>query len=320
MRDDASALAEFLAARGVLVLDGGLATALEERGHDLDDALWSARLLRDDPAEIRRAHLAYLEAGADCIISSSYQANIPALIAAGSSRRQAEALIRLSTTLAEEARDDFFARRSSAGRERPLVAASVGPYGAYLADGSEYVGGYGIGREELRAFHQPRWEILAEGATLFACETLPSRVEASVLLDLLRQTPDVRAWLSFSCRDGQHISDGTPIAECAERCAENDQVLAVGINCTPPGLISSLIAEARRGAPELPIVVYPNSGEDYDPGRRGWVGAPHPDPAREALDWYRQGARLIGGCCRTGTAHVRALREALAGTEYLEDA
>jgi homocysteine S-methyltransferase len=302
----AATLRRWLAERPFVVLDGGLATTLENHGHDLDDALWSARLLRDDPEAIREVHREFAAAGADCLVTASYQANVQALVAAGASTDEAARLLRLSVRLAAEVGDELL--RPDGG---PLVAASIGPYGAFLADGSEYVGDYGaLGDEALAAFHRPRWEILSGCCDLFACETLPSRREAAVLLELLGRTPGLGAWFSFACRDGEHIADGTPLAECAALCAASEQVLAVGVNCAAPALIDSLIAAASRGAPELPIVVYPNSGETYVAAGRWWRGRAAP-LALAAPGWWRAGARLIGGCCRTGPAEIRALRQAL---------
>ena len=196
--------------------------------------------------------------------------------------------------------------------DAPSPRPAWGPYGAFLADGSEYSGDYGVGREALRSFHAPRWEILASATTLFACETLPSLVEAEVLLDLLEATPEVRAWMSFSCRDGSHLSDGTPIAEAAARCADRAGVIAVGVNCTAPRFIPSLIREIRRVAADLPLVVYPNSGETWSAEDRSWRGDADPlDFAAAARRWRELGATLIGGCCRTGPEHISALRAAL---------
>jgi len=309
-------LSDFLARRRVVVLDGGLASELERRGHDLDDALWSARLLRDAPEEIVAVHRAYLEAGSDCIVTASYQASVAGFVDSGSTVRQAGDLIRSSVALAERARAEYSAARPAAPNDRPVVAASIGPYGACLANGAEYVGRYDIDEAGLRSFHQPRWEILAESCSLLACETLPSYPEACVLLDLLSQSPGVTAWFSFSCRDGAHISDGTPLVDCAALCADSGQVVAVGVNCTPRTLIGSLIDEARRGAPNKPIVVYPNSGESYDGAARRWAGDREPTELADAApDWHRRGARLIGGCCRTGPEDIRALRRAVDGME-----
>ena len=290
-------LRRWLLERPFVVLDGGLATTLEAAGHSLDDALWSARLLRDDPGAILETHREFLRAGADCIVSATYQASLPGLEQVGLSHDEAEDVLRRSID-------------GAAGGEA-IVAAGVGPFGAYLADGSEYTGDYGVGRRELIDFHQPRWEVLAASCDLLACETLPSFTELEVLLDLLRQGPGVDAWFSFSCRDEATICDGTPIADCAALCAESDQVLAVGINCTPPALIEPLIHQVREAAPGKPIVVYPNSGEAYDAGSGRWTGSAGRTLAAWAPRWLEAGARLIGGCCRTGPSDIRALRASL---------
>ncbi len=302
------ALLSAAARGGALVLDGGLATELESRGHDLRHPLWSARLMLEEPGAIAEVHRAYLEAGADCVVAASYQASVPGFVRAGASERAAVELLRRSVDLAAEVCLDF-ARDT---QRRPFAAASVGPYGAFLADGSEYSGDYGVGREALRSFHAPRWEVLASATTLFACETLPSLVEAEVLLDLLEATPEARAWMSFSCRDGSHLCDGTPIAEAAALCAGRAGVIAVGANCTAPRFIPSLIREIRRVAADLPVVVYPNSGETWSAGDRSWRGEADPlDFATAARRWRGMGATLIGGCCRTGPEHITALRAAL---------
>lgn len=304
-------IAPFLQRQGALILDGGLATELERRGHDLRDALWSARLLRDDPDAIRQVHLDYYWAGADCCTSASYQATLPGFMGRGLSAGQAAELIRLSVQLVREARDTFWAVESSRGwRLRPLVAASVGPYGAYLADGSEYTGAYDLDEAGLVAFHRRRWEILAgSGADLLACETIPSLAETRALARLLAETPDVWAWFSFSCRDGAHISDGTPIAECAALLAGHERVAAVGINCTPPRFIPDLI-RAVAAATDKPIIVYPNSGEHYDPITKQWLGESIPaEFGTYSREWRKLGAGLIGGCCRTTPDHIRQISD-----------
>lgn len=301
----------FLDKYGVLILDGGLATELEARGYDLSDSLWSARLLRDDPQAIQQVHLDYLRAGADCIISASYQATIPGFVEQGLSEAQAAALLRRSVTLAREARDEFWEGAQHGGdRLRPLVAASVGPYGAYLADGSEYSGQYGLDEAELVAFHRRRWQILVEsGPDLLACETIPSAVEARALARLLAQTPGTFAWFSFSGRDEQHISDGTRLRRCVQWLDAFPQVVAIGVNCTAPRFIPALLAEARQ-ATNKPLIVYPNSGETYDVSQKRWRGLSIPDDfAQQSLQWRETGATLIGGCCRTGPEHISEICE-----------
>ncbi len=304
-------LLPFIQQNGAFILDGGLATELEAWGCDLSDALWSARLLRDDPDVIRRVHLAYYRAGADCAITASYQASIPGFMAQGMTQVEAERLLQLSVELAMQARDEFWADEANrVGRLRPLVAASVGPYGAYLADGSEYRGDYALDEAGLFAWHQPRWRLLAAaGADLLACETLPSFAEARALARLLQETHGRLAWFSFSCRDGQHISDGTPIAECAAYLDPFAQVTAVGVNCTPPRFIPALIRELFQ-VKKKPIVVYPNSGETYDVERKHWFGESVPaEFGTFSREWRKLGASCLGGCCRTRPAHIRQIRD-----------
>lgn len=301
---------------GPWVLDGGLASELERRGHDLSDALWSARLLLDDPQAIGQVHRDYLAAGADCITSAGYQATLPGLQARGLSAGQAAALIQRAVALAVEARDAFWADPTNRiGRARPLVAASIGPYGAWLADGSEYRGDYGLDRAALAAWHRPRWELVAAtAADWLACETIPSFVEAQALADLLRETPQRCAWFSFTCRDAARISDGAPLAEAAAWLDEIAQIAAVGINCTHPDLIAPLIG-VLRSATSKSIIVYPNAGESWDAARRCWVAdsaASIEAFAAQARIWRDAGAALIGGCCRTTPNHIRAIRAILS--------
>jgi len=300
----------FIEQQGVLILDGGLATELERRGADLSDALWSARLLADDPDLIRQAHLDYYWAGADCGTSASYQATVPGFMRRGMTAEAARDLIRRSVRLVAEARDAFWAAGPHPKRLRPLVAASVGPYGAYLADGAEYTGAYDLDEARLLEFHRERWALLAgTGADILACETLPSLAEARALARLLADTPDVWAWFSFSCRDGSHISDGTPLAECAAYLTGRERIAAIGVNCTPPRFIPDLI-RAVAAVTDLPVIVYPNSGETYDPVGKHWLGQSAPaEFGAFSREWRKLGAGLIGGCCRTTPNHIRQISD-----------
>ena len=299
----------FLEQQGVFILDGGLATQLEARGADLRDPLWSAKLLLENPALIQQVHLDYFEAGADCAITASYQATIPGFLQRGLTETQAIELLRLTVQLAQEARAEFWTLGKEKGQLRPLIAASIGPYGAYLANGAEYTGDYDLDEAGLVDFHRPRWQILAESeADLLACETIPSLVEARALLRLLRETPNRFAWFSFSCRDGRSLSDGTPITECAALLGHEPQVVAVGINCTPPRFIPQLIHELFAVS-QKPIIVYPNSGETYDAVAKRWHGLSIPaEFGTYSREWRKAGAALIGGCCRTGPAHIQQIR------------
>ncbi len=300
-------LARALARRPVLVLDGALATELERRGCCLADPLWSAKVLVEDPALIEAVHADYFVAGADVAVTASYQATIPGFVARGLSEKEAIALLQRSVALARLARDKFWQSHPS-GRIYPLIAASIGPYGAYLHDGSEYRGNYGLSVSELMVFHRPRMAALAAARPdLFACETIPCLDEARALAALLAEFPEMTAWISFSARNESQTAQGEPIGKCAAEMAAHPQVVAIGINCTAPRFLPGLIS-AIRSVTEKPIVVYPNSGETYNPLKHCWVGVAEVDDfVAQAEQWYAAGARLIGGCCRTTPEHIRAL-------------
>jgi homocysteine S-methyltransferase len=306
-------LSPFLDDRGVVILDGALATELERRGADLDDPLWSARVLLEAPETIEAVPHDYFVAGADVATSASYQATFEGFAERGLGEADAERLLVLSVELAKRARDRFWegpARRK--GRSRPLVAASVGCYGAYLHDGSEYRGDYGLTKKELVDFHRRRLDVLARsGADLIACETIPCRVEAEALIELLRRYPDRPAWISFSCRSETEVSRGELFAECLRVAFSSEQVVAAGLNCTSPALVSGLLSSAK-GVSDRPLVAYPNSGESWDAARRCWLPGGETAPLESrAKEWCDLGARLIGGCCRTTPETIRALSRAL---------
>lgn len=301
----------------LLIVDGALATELEARGCDLNDSLWSARVLAESPELIRQVHLDYFRAGADIAITSSYQATIEGYMARGMRETEALELITRSVALAARARDDFWLEASHEGRPKPLVAASVGPYGAFLADGSEYRGHYDIDEAGLVDFHRARMAALAAaGADVLACETLPSLTEAKALVTVLREFPDMSAWITFTAQDGEHISEGTRIAECARWLNDQPQVAALGVNCTALEHIPSLL-EQMAGATDKPLIVYPNSGETYDATSRTWQGGcgvfHGAGFGEQAAQWYARGARLIGGCCRTTPEDIRAIAAFRAG-------
>ncbi len=305
-------LQAFLDQAGVVILDGALATELERRGASLDDPLWSAKMLLEGPDLIRQIHQDYFVAGADVATSASYQASFAGFARRGLDRAQAEELLVRSVRLAQEARDQFWSEPAwRLGRLRPLVAASVGCYGAYLHDGSEYRGDYGLTIDQLADFHRPRLEVLAQsGADLLACETIPCLIEAEALVRLLADF-DVPAWISFSCRDEQHVCHGERLADClalADGCA---QVVALGINCTPPRLLAGLLASVA-GVTRKPLVVYPNRGESWDARNCCWTGDTGPlDWGQTARAWHAAGARLIGGCCRTTPDDIRQMARGL---------
>jgi homocysteine S-methyltransferase len=289
-------------ATGPLVLDGGLSTELEARGHDVSSALWSARLLRDDPGAIVAAHAAFAAAGAQVATTASYQASLEGFVALGVSWRRAEALIERSVILAREGQGDGW------------VAGSVGPYGAMLADGSEYTGAYvaGMTIADLRAFHRPRMELLAgAGADVLACETVPAAAEAGALVAEAVYL-GMPIWLSLTTvldADGvPRTRRGEPAADVYALVADVPEVVAVGVNCTAPAAIGPTVAAAAVAG--KPIVVYPNSGESWDAVGRRWTGSPGIS-AYDVPSWVDAGARLIGGCCRVRPADIERIAAAV---------
>ena len=298
-------LEALLAREPFAVTDGALATELERAGFSIDDPLWSALALMEAPERIYRVHRSYLEAGADIITTASYQGTIPGFMKKGCTRTEAVHLLRLSVAIARKARDDY---EAETGRHA-FVAASVGPYGAYLADGSEYRGQYGLTGAELAAFHRERLDILMEaGPDLLACETLPCLEEAEALADCLAPYPPGCAWLSFSCADGCHTCGGDDAGDCAAFLDGVPQIAAVGVNCTAPTHVVPLLARMHRRT-EKPLIAYPNSGEVYDTARRCWTGTPV-DFTALLPQWLAAGARLVGGCCRTTPETIRRLAAA----------
>jgi homocysteine S-methyltransferase len=289
--------------RGVRVLDGGMASELEYQGADINGPLWSAHVLEDAPEKVVAVHRAYIEAGADCILTASYQVSRMGYAEFGFAPERADAALLKSVALARAAAAEFPARRV-------VVAASLGPYGAALHNGAEYHGNYEVGFDELVAFHRARIQVLAnaEGAQrpdLAAFETLPSLEEALAIGEALGSFPELAAWFCFTCKDATHVAHGELLRECAAAVARFPQTIALGVNCTQPALIPALIAELRA-ASDKPIVVYPNSGEGWDAEARCWTGNGDPESyGAQAAQWFAAGAQIVGGCCRTRPAHVR---------------
>lgn len=288
----------------VLVADGGLATELEARGFDLSDPLWSARLLVESPRDIAAVHSAFYAAGAQIATTASYQASFDGFAARGIGRHAAEGLLRRSVDLAREA---------GSGASGRWVAASVGPYGAARADGSEYLGRYGLSVAQLSVWHRPRLEVLAgAGADLLALETVPDLDEAAALVSLVREV-NVPAWLSYTI-DGTKTRAGQPLAEAFAVAAEVPQIVAVGVNCCAPHDVLPAI-EIAREVTGKPVIVYPNSGERWESGR--WTGPRCFSPAL-VPQWVAAGARIVGGCCRVGPADISDIAEIALTQEKCE--
>jgi homocysteine S-methyltransferase len=295
-------------------LDGGMATELERRGCDIAGPLWSAHVLDTAPETIAAVHLDYLRASADCISTASYQVSARGYREHGRSPHDAAHALRQSVEIADQARATYL--HDEAAHENPRriwIAASLGPFGAALHNGAEYHGRYEISFDELVAFHAERLTVLADSsADCIALETIPSLEEAQALLRALEAAPTLSAWISFTCRDVEHVAHGEPLQQCAAALAESPQILAIGINCTAPHLVTELIAEARTGTQDKkPVIVYPNSGEVWNASTRTWQG--EADSSRFGIlarDWFAAGAQAVGGCCRTGPAHIAAIADA----------
>lgn len=300
----AAAVARAAAGGPPLVLDGGLSNQLEAQGCDLRDALWSARVLAEDPARIEAAHAAYVRAGADVLLTSSYQATFEGFARRGVGREEAARLLTSSVTLARRAADEA---------PRPVwVAASAGPYGAMLADGSEYHGRYGdgVGVAELERFHRPRLEVLAAAEPdVLALETVPGAAEARALLGAAAGL-GVPVWLTYTVA-GRATRAGEPLADAFALAADDERVVAVGVNCCAPEDVAYAVETAARVTGK-PVVAYPNSGEGWNPATRAWRGPGSFDPAAAAA-WRRAGAAVLGGCCRVGPDGIAALAAELHG-------
>lgn len=292
-----------------LLIDGGLSNVLEAMGHDLNHKLWSAKLLDEHPEAIIEAHIAYLKAGAKCISSASYQASLQGFAEQGMSQSKSEKLILKSVELAEVAVQKYL--KTSKSKVKPLIAASIGPYGAYLADGSEYRGNYGISDEELYTFHHSRIKLLdSSNADFFACETIPSFQEAKVLGEILKSTQK-KAWISFSCKDEKHLNDGTLLAKCISHFNDHPNIFALGVNCTAPKYLSEIIKLIKASTTKR-VVIYPNSGEIYQASTKTWKGISDPiEYATICKEWISLGADIIGGCCRIGPEHIKLLRDVI---------
>jgi len=297
-----------------VVLDGGMATELEKKGFNLNDHLWSAAILTDKPSAIRDVHLSFLEAGADCIITSSYQATVNGFIKKGYSQKEAADLIKLSVKLAREAVNIFLGNNPCEKRPLPFIAGSAGSYGSFLADGSEYRGDYHLEADEYIKFHKYRVDLLAEaGADIIAFETIPCLEEGFALIELMKYYPDLPYWITFTVKDDIHISNGDPFPDFFKKAEYNQNFIGCGINCSSPentaGVMKNLAGMNIRN-----FVVYPNSGELYDKSCDCWRDSEEKNSFISSVEqWYKLGAKIIGGCCRTGPEEISFISNFRAG-------
>lgn len=300
-----------------VILDGALGTELENRGYDVSGKLWSAKYLLENPKVIQDLHEVYLRAGADIITTSSYQATIQGLEDYGLTEQEATDTIALTVDLAKKARENVWNALSDDAKNKrpyPLISGDVGPYAAYLADGSEYKGNYHLSKEEFKDFHRTRIKsLLSAGCDFLGIETIPNVVEAEALIELLAdEFPETEAYMSFTAQDDESISDGTAIETVAALCDASKQILAFGINCSSPAVISNLLKKIRTVS-QKPLVTYPNSGEVYDGATQTWKSLP--DHTHTLLEnsqiWHQFGAKVVGGCCRTTPDDIACLTNRL---------
>ncbi|MCT4461477.1 homocysteine S-methyltransferase [Lactiplantibacillus plantarum] len=293
--------------RGPVVSDGAMATELEKRGVATNSALWSATAMLDHPDAIQAVHQSYLDAGAKIMTTNTYQANVPAFEQAGIAAAQARQLIQQAVTIAHTARDASHVTDA-------VIAGSIGPYGAYLADGSEYTGAYQLTPSAYQDFHRERLAlIMAAGVDVLALETMPRLDEVQALVQLITTTwPQQPYWVSFSIKDPQTLCDGTSLAVAAKWVAAQPNVVAVGVNCTTLENIAPALT-TLKAAVAVPLIVYPNSGDQYDPVTKTWQETYLSHQfASFVPQWLAAGTRIIGGCCRTTPKDIATVARALS--------
>lgn len=312
MDSNAHSMRTLLSQGDLLLLDGGLATELERRGKTLHPTLWSAECLSSEPDLIAEVHLDYLRAGANIITTATYQATVAGFEEAGFQSQLARDLIRSAMRIAEDAREAFREEQPQ-DSDRPIfVAASIGSYGAFTANGAEYTGDLGASRKQLHDHHMPRWEEIRSGdADIIAFETIPSIEELEVLMDLLGDAPDQEAWVALSCPDGEHLADGSHLSRVMEVILSRPSVLAVGVNCCSPVKVPGLLRKLGD-LTSRPLLAYPNSGEGWDADRREWSAGTLYNPP-DAVSWRDLGCGIIGGCCRTSPSDINNLRSIFDG-------
>ncbi|KRL00570.1 homocysteine S-methyltransferase [Liquorilactobacillus capillatus] len=310
-------IAENLKKMDAIVIDGAMATELEKRGVDTNSSLWSAAALLKEPEKVTAVHQSFFEAGADVVITDTYQANIAAFEKMGLTRSQSEKLIVQAVRCAQTARTAFYSSLTPEERAKratyPLVAGSVGPYGAYLADGSEYTGSYLLTEEEYYTFHYSRLKLLAQaGVDLFAFETQPNFNEVKALVHLLvDRFPKNTAWVSFSVKDSTHLCDGTPLVQAVKYLESYQQVTAIGVNCLALEKVAAVV-ETIKQVTAKPLIVYPNNGDRYNPQTKTWQTNVQTVTFNQIVPKLQQaGVRLIGGCCRTTPADISEIAKTL---------
>lgn len=284
------------------LLDGGLSTALEQLGADLSGSLWTGRALITAPELITRAHQDFVDAGAEVLITASYQVSREGFNEAGLTALDADRALRASIECA----------RVATASRAVAVAASVGPYGAIRHDGSEYVGNYGLEEDFLADFHRARIAVLAAGKPdYFAVETIPELTETRALVRVLREYPDIPVWFSFVAGSSSTLVSGELLLDALEVVTGLPQLAAIGVNCVPPELVAP-VARLFGQHTSLPIVAYPNRGGKWDSAVGQWIGQEPKSLAMWWPEWRAAGVTWVGGCCGNAASDISSLRDAMA--------
>ncbi|UQS86266.1 homocysteine S-methyltransferase [Nicoliella spurrieriana] len=303
-----SKISQWAQQQPTILIDCALSYGLEQRNIQLNNKLWTASALQSHPDIIKAIHKDYFNAGSNMTVTDTYQGSVPGFIDAGYTKEQAIELIQRSVKLAREAQAEVTVPQTT------WVAGAIGPYGAFLADGSEYVGNYGISEAELIKFHQDRLQTLVEaGVDLLAFETIPDFTELKAIKQLLSQYPGIDAFVSCSIKDAHHISDGTDLLEVQALLETIPNVIAYGFNCnhpefTVPGL--TYLHDHQTNANQS-LIVFPNSGAHYDPSTKEWSQATAFSFGKAAKEWQAAHAKWIGGCCEVSVQDERDMRDAL---------
>lgn len=291
------------------LIDGAMSTALEQLGADTDNSLWTASVLDKQPDLIKKVHEDYFNAGARLTITDTYQANIQAFVANGYSEQRAHQLVKLAVKLAKEARDEYEQKTGV----HNYIAGALGPYGAYLADGSEYTGNYHLSKKEYKGFHRPRLaDILSVGVDIIAIETQPRLDEVQAELELAKElAPDTPCYVTFTLKDSTTLPDGTKLANAAKVVSQYDNVIAVGINCVPLEEVTPAV-KIVHASTDKPVIAYPNSSAIYHPATKIWTFPHgHHSLASYLPEWLNVGLTIVGGCCTTATHDIELLHESL---------
>ncbi|KAF6215599.1 hypothetical protein GE061_010355 [Apolygus lucorum] len=284
-----------------------LQTGAPADGHPL----WASRFLVTDPEACVATYRELIRSGAGMVFTNTYQAT-PEAFMTHLELTESEALdvFKESVNLCRRAIKEE-------KMQNIIVAGSVGSINALRADGSEYSGEFcsGISRETYISKHRSRLQALVDGGVDFITfETLPCSEEALALIDLLREFPGIKGWISFFGRNTTEISNGEKFADAAVKCwaRGKDQLVAVGVNCLDPAWVTPLFLSLKASDPTIPFVAYPNSGEKYDTAAKKWTPCESQKRVADYFpEWLDMGIAYVGGCCRNTAEDLRDMKRTM---------